>query len=251
MVKPKSFINKYYIKNTYYLNYKILLKKFPQLFSNTNTLLVKSKKFNLVVTQQNKKTLNLKKLFTQKIYRFLKLKSILNKNLNFKNFSHKMFRFLIKPPISNEFKFLPDSLPFLKSLKTVKTQNFKMDNLINYYGYIYLKSSGINTFATLTNSKGEVISAYSAGIFKDVKRIKEKRSIHIVRQLGQLISYNTYKCNFNYIFLNIRLDSLKIRSIIKNFKEGFFLMFKLNIFKIIFKRPVIRNGVKLKKLPRK
>lgn len=173
MVKPKSFINKYYIKNTYYLNYKILLKKFPLFFSNTNNLLVKSKKFNFAVTQQNKKTLNLKKLFTQKIYRFLKFKSILNKNLNFKNFSNKMFRFLIKPPISNEFKFLPDSLPFLKSLKTVKTQNFKMDNLINYYGYIYLKSSGINTFATLTNSKGEVYLHIPQGFLKMLKGLKK------------------------------------------------------------------------------
>ena len=91
------------------------------------------------------------------------------------------------------------------------------------------------------------MSSYSAGIFKDIKRIKEKRSLHIVRQLGQLISYNVYRCNFNYIFLNVRLDSIKIRSILKSFKEGFFIIFKL----IIFKRPIIRNGIKLKKLPRK
>jgi hypothetical protein len=84
-----------------------------------------------------------------------------------------------------------------------------------------------------------------------VKKIKEKKSIHIIRQLGQLISYNVYKCNFKYIFLNIRLDSLKIRSILRSFKEGFLLMYKLYIFKILFKRPVIRNGIKSKKLARK
>jgi hypothetical protein len=88
-------------------------------------------------------------------------------------------------------------------------------------------------------------------MFKEIKRIKEKKSIHIVRQLGQLVSYNTYKCNFKYLFLNIRLDTYRIRSILRNFKEGFFLLFKLKIFKIIFKRPITRNGVTLKKLPRK
>ena len=45
----------------------------------------------------------------------------------------------------------------------------------------------------------------------------------------------------SYIFINL----------LKSFKEGFFVIFKLNIFKIIFKRPIIRNGIKLKKLPRK
>lgn len=65
------------------------------------------------------------------------------------------------------------------------------------------------------------------------------------------MSYQTYKCNFKYIFLNIRLNSLKLRSILKNFYQGFIFIFRLYIYKILFKRPVIRNGVKLKKLPRK
>ena len=41
-------------------------------------------------------------------------------------------------------------------LKTVKNNSLKIDNLINTFGFIYLKSSGINTFITLTNSRGEV-----------------------------------------------------------------------------------------------
>ena len=41
-------------------------------------------------------------------------------------------------------------------LKTPKTNTLKIDNLINSFGFIYLKSSGINTFITLTNSHGAV-----------------------------------------------------------------------------------------------
>lgn len=88
-------------------------------------------------------------------------------------------------------------------------------------------------------------------MFKDVRRIKQKRSIHLVRQLSQIMCYFTYKCNFNYLLLNIRLDSLKMRSILRSFKYSFRKICKLKFYKIIFKRPVIRNGVKLKKLPRK
>lgn len=155
MIKKKILINKYYIKNSYYLNYKILINNFPLLFTNTNYSFIKLKNINSNLNI-NKKSNLLKKVFTQNIYRYLKFKFLLNKNLNFKRFSYKIFRFLIKQQNVNEFKFLPDSLPFLKSLKTNKFQSLKMDNLINYYGYIYLKSSGINTFVTLTNVKGEV-----------------------------------------------------------------------------------------------
>lgn len=155
MIKKKILINKYYIKNSYYLNYKILINNFPLLFTNTNYSFIKLKNINSNLNI-NKKSNLLKKVFTQNIYRYLKFKLLFNKSLNFKRFSYKIFRFLIKQQNVNEFKFLPDSLPFLKSLKNNKFQSLKMDNLINYYGYIYLKSSGINTFVTLTNVKGEV-----------------------------------------------------------------------------------------------
>jgi len=150
----------------------------------------------------------------------------------------------------SKFNFIPDDLPLIELLKT-GFKFLKLDKLNNIFGFVYIKSSGINVFCTLTTAEGNVMSSYSSGIFKEVKRIKEKKSIHIVRQLGQLISYNAYKSNFKYLFLNIRLDSYRIRSILKNFKEGFSMMFKLNIFKIVFKRPIIRNGITLKKLPRK
>lgn len=159
MGKNRSLINKYYIKNSYYLNYKVLVNYFPLFFTNINNFFIKSKTINILFNHVNiiKKSDNLKKLFTKKIYRYLKFKFLFNKNLNFKRFSYKIFKFLSKQQNLNELKFLPDSLPFLKSLKTNKLQNLKIDNLINHYGYIYLKSSGINTFVTLTNVKGEVL----------------------------------------------------------------------------------------------
>lgn len=171
MFKRKTFITKYYLKNSYNLNYKILFKNFPLFLINIKNYFVKFKTINLLF--KTTKSDNLKKLFTKKIYRYLKFKRIINKNLNFKRFSYKIFRFLIKQQLLNEIKFLPDSVPFLKSLKTTKLQNLKTDNLLNYYGYIYLKSSGINTFVTLTNVKGEVYLPIPLGFLKMLGVLKK------------------------------------------------------------------------------
>lgn len=88
-------------------------------------------------------------------------------------------------------------------------------------------------------------------MLKDVRKIKDKKSLNAVRILAQIMAYKINLYSFSYFFINLRLDSLRLRTIFKNFYEGFILNYKIVISRIIIKRPIIRNGVKLKKLPRK
>lgn len=157
---------RYYLKNIYYLNYKILMKNFPLLLNLKYKNLIRSKRtyIKILISQTKQRKQSLKHQFKLQINRYLKFKFLLRTNIRIN--PYKLFRFLYKKKKFKEFKFLPDSLPFLKSLKTARPQILKLDNLINYYGYIYLKSSGINTFVTLTNSKGEVLPLIQRAFLK-------------------------------------------------------------------------------------
>lgn len=236
-------LKNYYILNS--LNYFEFNKIKFKIFNNYNLIY----NYNLQYLKYNfekiffiSRTYNLKTLL---IKYFIK-KKLINK------FNKKLFNFLNKFDLkSNLFKLLPDNLPLINLLKINKLNIINLKNIISSIGLISIKSTGINTFCTLTNEIGNVIITYSGGIFKDVKKIKEKKSLNIIRQLGQLISYQTYKCNFKYIFFKIDLISIKIRSILKNFYQGFIFMFKLYVYKLLIKRSIIRNGIKQKKLPRK
>jgi len=172
--------------------------------------------------------------------------NVLNQELNLdKNFffeTSNIFKLNLNLNINENL----NKLLLLLKKKNNTIMNINTKNIINYYGIISIKSSGINTFVTLTNSLGNVILSLSAGMFNDIKKVKDKKSLNIIRTFGELIAYKTYKCNFKYIFFNIRLDSLKLRSIIRNFYEGFIINHKFIIYKINFYRPITRNGVKKK-----
>lgn len=144
---------KYYFKNIYFINYKILLTKFHFLFNFIYINYIKLNKKLFKLKKNNKQ----KFLFKVQVNNYLNLKNILLKYFNKKIFYKKIVSFLFLKKKLKLLKFLPDNLPFLNLLKTNKNISIKLNNLINDYGYIYLKSSGINTFLTLTNSKGEVL----------------------------------------------------------------------------------------------
>lgn len=187
---------------------------------------------------------DLDQIFLKKFYKRVTTNK---KQLN-KTFLNFLFDFNLKP---QSFNLLPDELPLIDLLKINQLRLISTKNINSSIGIITLKSSGINNFFTLINENGNVLVSLSGGIFKNVKKIKEKKSLNIVRHLGQLMSYYAYKCNFNYIFLKLKLTTIQIRSILKNFYQGFIILFKLYIFKILLDRPIIRNGIKYKKLPRK
>ena len=157
--KTKKFkkINyfKYYFKNLYFINYKLILIKFHFLFNFINLKFINQKfnKFFFKFKKQNKiKNIS----FKTNINNYLEIKQFLFNKFYKKPYYKKFINFLFSKIKLKSLKFLPDTLPFLNLLKTQTNKTIKLDNLINDYGYIYLKSSGINTFITLTNSQGNV-----------------------------------------------------------------------------------------------
>lgn len=155
MLKQPDVLNKHSYQTFFFLNsinlieFKFLKKKF-----------IKELKFFYLI---KKKTLS-------SLINFFK---VLNKNHSIKpkkfkanififkkkfiNLFKLKFKFFFKP-LNNELQlnFIPDSLPFCELLKTNKIHHLNLKNIINSFGYIYIKSSGINTFITLTNSLGNV-----------------------------------------------------------------------------------------------
>lgn len=187
--------NKYYIKNFFWSNYNMIIKNLFSLFKfpKFNFIILKEfkkfKKFKIKLKNKVKNFLSIinnKSRFRKKIFyknqkkqkirilgkkkkfkkSFKKIKKIaklkvfkkkkrgrlVNKRFLFK----KIKTLILSKKKTRSLRFLPDNLPFLNMLKTVKNNSLKIDNLINTFGFIYLKSSGINTFITLTNSRGEV-----------------------------------------------------------------------------------------------
>jgi hypothetical protein len=155
--KKKFFSFKYYLKNLYFLNYKLICIHFFFLFNFINIKFgISNFDFNKSILKLIKKKKEKNLSFKLKINNYLDIKKILIKNFNKKFFIKKFLNFLFFKKKLKNLKFLPDNLPFLNLLKTHNSIALKLDNLINDYGYIYLKSSGINTFLTLTNSQGNV-----------------------------------------------------------------------------------------------
>ena len=154
--KPKKLnYYKYYFKNLYFINYKLILIKFHFLFNFINLKFI-NQKFNKFSLKLKKKTKIKNFSFKTNINYYLEIKQFLFNKFYKKIFYKKFINFLFSKNKLKALKFLPDTLPFLNLLKTQNSKIIKLDNLINDYGYIYLKSSGINTFITLTNSSGNV-----------------------------------------------------------------------------------------------
>jgi hypothetical protein len=94
-----------------------------------------------------------KKLYKKRRYkRFKRYKILKLYKYNYKRF----FKFVFKrKKIGKKFNFLPDELELVDLLRS--TFNLvKTDRLKNIFGFIYIKSSGINTFITITAAKGNV-----------------------------------------------------------------------------------------------
>lgn len=164
--------NNYYLLNIFQisdfksLKYNII-NKIDLIYLNK-----KNKKINFIINELNqlklnslaKKSNNLKNLiefyftkskriYIKKKFKFIKLFN--NINLNKQN---------------NTLNILPENLPFLDLLKSNKVITLNLKNIINSFGYIYIKFSGINTFITLTNNKGNVFILFQGVSSKMLKK---------------------------------------------------------------------------------
>jgi hypothetical protein len=111
-----------------------------------NYIYIKKAYFKIFKIRSKYRKLYKKRYKRFKRYKILKLHKYYNKRIK---------RFLFKSKKNIKFNFLPDELELVDLLKS-KFNLIKTDKLINIFGFIYLKSSGINTFITITSLKGRV-----------------------------------------------------------------------------------------------
>lgn len=140
--------------------------------------------------------------------------------------------------------------PFINELKI----KIKFQLLIKDFFFlckIFFKYTGSNMFATLTNNLGDVIFSYSAGIFRKLRTRKEKTTVLVAQQIGQLLSLRVYKTNARYICFIPYLNSRKMRPLIASTLFGFNFIRSVKISFIYIRRKVIRNGIRVRKIARK
>lgn len=119
------------------------------------------------------------------------------------------------------------------------------------YCKLFFKYTGSNFFGTITDAKGNVFFSYSSGIFSGLNTRKEKTTIFVVKQLGELLSLRIYKSNVGEIIFVPLINHKKIKTLLRFLISGFREMRLMNFVKILPKRKVMRNGVRLKKVARK
>lgn len=269
------------IKN--FFNFKLYSNQFK---TNTLKLIVKNLSFKTKNSQFSINQVSTKKLnlFYNKSFVKKKLKRSKNNIYSNKFFIINYYFYLIKlngilslQPYSyftnliSRFKLIFKEYYFLFKLKKRKKKK-KLLNYDNAYllnllkvkqkfqyitndllkmSFIYFKYTGSNMYGTITNSLGEVLYSYSAGIFKNIKTRKEKTTIFIAKQLGELIALRLFKSNALEIIFIPFMNHRKARSLIKFLSYGFRLIRFFKLSKFIINRRVMRNGVRLRKIARK
>lgn len=88
-------------------------------------------------------------------------------------------------------------------------------------------------------------------IFSNLRTRKEKTTVFIVKQLGEITSLRLYKSNFRELIYAPLINHRKIRVFLKFFNAGLHLVDKPYFALLQPKRKVIRNGVRLRKAVRK
>lgn len=143
-----------------------------------------------------------------------------------------------------------DITPLLNLLKS-KSKFQKVKKSFFRNSRVYFKYTGSNIFVTITNSLGEVKYIYSGGSFISLRTRKEKTTIFLAQNLGELVASRLEKTNAREIFFFPCLNHTKARLLLRYFRKGFKLIRNFNFSKVFLKRKVMRNGVRLRKVARK
>ena len=116
---------------------------------------------------------------------------------------------------------------------------------------IFFRYTGSNFFITLTNIKGDVFFSYSAGMLKGLRTRKEKTTIFVVKELGELLGLRLAKLlTKETIFIPI-LNHRKMKTFLRFFFSGVRSVGSARISRIYPKRKITRNGIRLRKAVRK
>jgi hypothetical protein len=241
----------------------------------------KSKKLNffkkinkLKLTKKNKKKLNLKILLFLKRSikkKLLKEKKKKKKKLNFfKKKILKLFKYSIKKKSKlyffkklflkktivkriYELSFKKDiklrnATSILKNNKKFKFLTFPLNSVCKFF----FKNSMYNIFMTLVVLPLNLtIGNFSGGHFNILSKRRDRGSINSLKSMAKLISLKIYQSNLSFIIFCPRLFTNRNKRLIKTIFYSFKILNRSPITKIYLYRPVIRNGIRSKKIPRK
>ena len=244
-------------------------KEINSLQQITNELIKKNKKSRLIKeNNQQLKLINNKRKKLQLLERKLDYK--LNKKFKEKFFKHfktslketkyktiysfkKLFfkKTLVKRIFELSFKKdnqLKNATSILKNNKKFKFLTFPLNSICKFF----FKNSMYNIFMTLVVLPNNLtIGNYSGGHFNILSKRRDRGSINSLKSMAKLISLKIYQSNLSFIIFCPRLFTNNNKRLIKTIFYSFKILNRSPITKIYLYRPVIRNGIRSKKIPRK
>lgn len=162
------------------------------------------------------------------------------------------FRAKKKPPFWLKFIKKPDieTVDVINLLK-VKTKFQYIYKKGLRYCKLFFKFTGSNFFGTITNLQGDVIFSYSSGFFSGLSTRKEKTTVFVAKQLGEILALRLYKSNAKEITFIPFLNHKRVKTFLRFLNRGFKNIYILNFVRLYPRRKVMRNGVRLRKVARK
>lgn len=143
---------------------------------------------------------------------------------------------------------LKNATAILKNNKKFKFLTFPINSICKFF----FKKSMYNIFMTLVVLPLNLtIGNYSGGHFNILSKRKDRGSINSLKSMAKLVSLKIYQSNLSFIIFCPRLFTYKNKRFIKTIFYSFKILNRSPITKIYLYRPVIRNGIRSKKRPRK
>jgi hypothetical protein len=209
----------------------------------------KTKQLHLIETKLSTK---LNKKFKQKLLKHFKNSLKKNTRSTIYNFK-KLFlkKTLVKRVFELSFKKdlqLKNATSILKNNKKFKFLTFPLNSICKFF----FKNSMYNIFMTLVVLPNNLtIGNYSGGHFNILSKRRDRGSINSLKSMAKLISLKIYQSNLSFIIFCPRLFTNNNKRLIKTIFHSFKILNRSPITKIYLYRPVIRNGIRAKKIPRK
>lgn len=143
---------------------------------------------------------------------------------------------------------LKNAANILKNNKKFKFLTFPINSICKFF----FRKSMYNIFMTLVVFPNNLtIGNYSGGHFNILSKRRDRGSINSLKSMSKLISLKIYQSNLSFIIFCPRLFTNKNKGLIKTIFYSFKILNRSPITKIYLYRPVIRNGIRSKKIPRK
>jgi hypothetical protein len=245
------------------LNKKIIVikKKTNQFKTTKDKLLIKKNKNQLQLMKIKVKKLQLSednldykfnKTFNKKFFNHFKSSLKKTKESTIYKFK-KLFlkKTLVKRLAELSFKKdiqLKNAASILKNNKKFKFLTFPLNSICKFF----FKNSMYNIFMTLVVLPTNLtIGNYSGGHFNILSKRRDRGSINSLKSMAKLISLKIYQSNLSFIIFCPRLFTNNNKRLIKTIFYSFKILNRSPITKIYLYRPVIRNGIRSKKIPRK